>query len=137
MLNRVIIAGRLTRDPELRHTPSNVPVASFSIANEDDFKKPDGTRDVHFFDVVVWRGLAEQVSTYCKKGRLVEIDGRLKVKTWKDREGNNRRNVEIHADMVYFLGDGKRTEIGEANEYSADYGADFEELSGDDSELPF
>ncbi len=108
MLNRVIIAGRLTKDPELRHTPSNVPVATFSIANEDDFKKEDGSRDVDFFDVVVWRGLATMVNTYCGKGRYVEVDGRLKVRTWKDRDGNTRKNTEIHAEKVYFINEGKR-----------------------------
>lgn len=138
MLNRVIIAGRLTKDPELRHTPNNVPVATFSIANEDDFKKEDGSRDVDFFDVVVWRGLATMVNTYCGKGRYVEVDGRLKVRTWKDRDGNTRKNTEIHAEKVYFINEGKRTEMKETAENSTDSSnSDWEELSGNDAELPF
>jgi single-strand DNA-binding protein len=140
MLNKVIIAGRLTQDVELRHTPSDVPVASFSIANEDDFKKnADGKREVDFFDVVAWRGLAGIVSTHCTKGRYIEVEGRLKVRVWKDKDGNNRRSVEIHAEKVYFVGEsGKRTEYDSApSESAADYNAEFEELPGDDSELPF
>ena len=137
MLNKVIIAGRLTKDVELRHTPNDVPVASFSIANEDDFKKPDGTKDVDFFDVVCWRGLAETVSKFCAKGRYVEVEGRLKVRTWKDKDGNNRRNTDIHADKVYFVNEGKRTEAESGNDYPPDYSsADFEELASDEP-LPF
>lgn len=140
MLNKVIIAGRLTKDAELRHTPNNVPVASFSIANEDDYKKDaTGKREVDFFDVVAWRGLAGVVSTHCTKGRYVEVEGRLKVRSWKDGEGKNRRSVEINAEKVYFVGEGgKRTEYDSApNEVGTDYNANFEELPGDDSELPF
>ncbi len=140
MLNKVIIAGRLTRDPELKHTASGVPVATFSIANEDDFKKKeDGTREVDFFDVVAWRGLAEIVSSHCSKGRLIEVEGRLKVRCWKDRDGNNRRNTEIVAEKIYFVGEGKNTGNNDNNEYSTstDYGSDFEEVTDYDGQLPF
>lgn len=140
MLNKVIISGRLTQNVELRHTPNDVPVATFSIANEDDFKKnAEGKREVDFFDVVAWRGLAEIVSRHCSKGRLIEVEGRLKVRCWKDKDGNNRRSVEIHAEKVYFVGEvGKRTDYDSApEEGAADYNTEFEELSGDDSELPF
>lgn len=137
MLNKVIIAGRLTKDVELRHTPSDVPVATFSIANEDDFKKQDGTKDVDFFDVVCWRGLADTVNKYCAKGRYVEVEGRLKVRTWKDKDGNNRRSTEIIAEKVYFVNEGKRTEADVAGDYPGNYSsADFEELSSDEP-LPF
>ena len=139
MLNKVIISGRLTKDPELRHTPNDIPVVSFSIANEDSRKKTDGSREVDFFDVVAWRGLANTVSTYCTKGRYVEVVGKLKNRDWKDRDGNSRRKTEIHADEVYFIGEnGQRTNATEQTEYSNNYSdADFEELSGDDAELPF
>lgn len=137
MLNKVIIAGRLTRDPELRHTQSDVPVASFSIANEDDFKKADGTRDVDFFDVIAWRGLAGIACKNLSKGRLIEVEGRLKVRTWKDRDGNNRRNTEIIAEKIYFVGDGKNNTSNDNHEPSTDYSADFEEMPDDDSDLPF
>lgn len=137
MLNKVIIAGRLTKDVELRHTPSDVLVATFSIANEDDFKKQDGTKDVDFFDVVCWRGLAGTVSKYCAKGRYVEVEGRLKVRTWKDKDGNNRRSTEIIAEKVYFVNEGKRTETDVAGDYPGNYSStDFEELSSDEP-LPF
>ena len=139
MLTKVIIAGRLTRDVELRHTQGDVPVASFSIANEDDYKKnADGKREVDFFDVVAWRGLAEIVSKHCSKGRFVEVEGRLKVREWKDKDNINRRSVEIHAEKVYFVGEsGKRTEYDSApSESVSDYNAGFEALSSDEP-LPF
>lgn len=138
MLNKVIIAGRLTQDVELRHTQGDVPVASFSIANEDDFKKnADGKREVDFFDVVAWRGLAEIVSKHCSKGRFVEVVGRLKNRDWKDRDGNSRRKTEIHATEVYFVGEGgQRTNIAEQTNHSNDANAGFEVLLSDEP-LPF
>ena len=136
MLNKVTIIGRLTKDPELKYTKSNVPVVSFSIANEDDFRNKDGEKDVDFFDVVAWRGTAEMVAKYCAKGRLVAVCGRLKTRTWQDNDGNNRKVVEIKADEVYFLGDNKRNDA-EAQSAPAPAYADFEELAEDDGELPF
>ena len=108
MLNRIILMGRLTRDPELRYTPNNIPVASFSLAVDRDFKNRDtGEKQTDFIDIVAWRQTAEFVSKYFAKGRMAVVEGRLQIRDWQDREGNKRRSAEVVADNVYF-GDSKR-----------------------------
>lgn len=108
MLNRVVIMGRLTRDPELRHTQTGTPVASFSLAVDRDFKdKTTGEKATDFIDIVAWRNSAEFVSHYFTKGRMAVVNGRLQTRTWKDKDGNNRKAVEVVADSIYF-GDSKR-----------------------------
>lgn len=98
MLNFIVAQGRLTRDPELRKTPNGVSVASFTIAVDRDFDK--GNTD--FIDVVVWRNTAEFVSKYFTKGRMAIVTGKLQIRKWTDKEGNERRTAEIVADNVYF-----------------------------------
>ena len=141
MLNRIILMGRLTRDPELRHTQTGTAVASFSLAVDRDFRNRDsGEKGVDFIDVVAWRNTAEFVSKYFTKGRL-------QIRDWTDREGGKRRSAEVVADNVYF-GDSKRDgETGGASfsrpAAPADYGMppvggdQFAELADDDGELPF
>ena len=108
MLNRIVLMGRLTRDPELRHTQSGTPVASFSLAVDRDFKdKATGEKATDFIDIVAWRQTAEFVSRYFTKGRMAVVEGRLQLRDWTDREGNKRRSAEVVADNVYF-GDSKR-----------------------------
>ena len=106
-LNRIILMGRLTRDPELRHTQSNIPVTSFSLAVDRDFKSQSGEKETDFIDIVAWRQTAEFVCKYFTKGRMAVAEGRLQIRDWKDRDGNNRRSAEVVADNVYF-GDSKR-----------------------------
>ncbi len=92
MLNKIILMGRLTRDPELRRTQSGTAVASFTLAVERDFKTQDGQRETDFIDIVAWRSTAEFVSKYFTKGRMAVVDGRLQVRDWTDRDGNKRRS---------------------------------------------
>lgn len=106
MLNRIIIMGRLTHEPELRHTNSNIPVCSFSIACDRDFKNDKGEKETDFIDVVAWRSTGEFVSKYFTKGRMAIIEGRLQMREYTDKEGNKRRTTEVVADNVYF-GDSK------------------------------
>ena len=106
MLNRIIIMGRLTHEPELRHTNSNIPVCSFSIACDRDFKNDKGEKETDFVDVVAWRSTGEFVSKYFTKGRMAVIEGRLQMREYTDKEGNKRRAAEVVADNVYF-GDSK------------------------------
>lgn len=155
MLNKIFIMGRLTRDPELRRTQSDTPVASFSLAVDRDFKdKSTGERTTDFIDVVAWRQTGEFVSRYFTKGRMAVVEGRLQIRDWTDKDGNKRRTAEVVADNVYF-GDSKRD--GDGGSYSAGYsqggvaapaapsgygappsgGDQFAELSDDDGELPF
>ncbi len=110
MLNHIIVMGRLTRDPELRHTQTGVAVASFSIACDRDFKdKATGERTTDFIDVIAWRSAGEFVNKYFTKGRMAVVSGRLQVRDWTDKEGNKRRSAEIVAENVYF-GDSKSKE---------------------------
>ena len=108
MLNRIILMGRLTRDPELRRTQTGTPVASFSLAVDRDFKdKQTGEKATDFIDVVAWRQTAEFVSRYFTKGRMAMVEGRLQIRDWKDKDGNNRRSAEVVADNIYF-GDSRK-----------------------------
>ena len=102
MLNHITVMGRLTRDPELRRTQSGLPVCSFSVACQRDFKSADGERAVDYIDIVAWRNTAEFVSKYFTKGRMAVVDGRLQLRDWVDRDGNNRRSAEVIANSVNF-----------------------------------
>ena len=101
MLNQIIIMGRLVKDPELRYA-NETPVCMIRIACDRDYKNAEGKKEADFFDVVSWRKLAEIVSQYAAKGRMVSVVGRLQTRTWNDRDGNKRSSTEIVADHVYF-----------------------------------
>jgi len=98
--------GHLTASPELRHTQSGIPVCSFTIACDRDYKNANGEKETDFIDIVAWRNTAEFVSKYFTKGRMAVVDGRLAIRGWTDRDGNKRRNAEIVANSVNF-GDSK------------------------------
>lgn len=112
MLNYTVLMGRLTRDPELRHTQSGNAVVSFSLAVERDYAPAGEERQTDFIDIVAWRGTAEFVSRYFSKGQMAVVTGRLQIREWTDKEGNKRRNAEVLADHVYF-GEAKRSDAGE------------------------
>ena len=105
MLNHITVMGRLVRDPELRRTKNGIPVASFSVACDRDYKV-NGEKSTDSIDIVAWRSTAEFVSRYFTKGRMAVIDGRLQLRDWNDRAGNKRRSAEILAGSVNF-GDSK------------------------------
>ena len=133
MLNKIILMGRLTRDPELRRTQSGTAVASFTLAVDRDYKPQDGERETDFIDIVAWRGTGEFVSKYFTKGRMAVVEGRLQVRDWTDKDGNKRRSTEVVADNVYF-GDNKRSESGTPAEPSGE----LQELPDEEKgELPF
>ena len=102
MLNHIVTMGRLTADPIRRVTASGIPVTSFSIACDRDFKNADGDKATDFIDIVAWRNTAEFVSKYFTKGRMALVDGRLQLRDWTDRDGNKRRSAEILANSVHF-----------------------------------
>ena len=106
MLNRIILMGRLTHDPELRKTQSGVSVCSFSIAVDRDYKAQNGEKETDFFDIVTWRATADFVSKFFTKGRMAVVEGRLQNRDWVDKDKNKRRSAEVIADNVYF-GDSK------------------------------
>ena len=135
MLNRIIIQGRLTRDPELKRTASDIPVTSFTLAVERDFKdRETGQKATDFIDCVAWRGAAEFVCQHMAKGRMAVVEGRLQIREWTDKDGNKRRAPEIQASAVYF-GDSKKD--AEAAQVQQEKPEDFQDIVGEDSELPF
>ena len=107
MLNKIFIMGRLTRDPELRRLENGTAVTRFSLAVDRDFKSQNGERSTDFIDVVAWRSTAEFVAKYFTKGRMAIVEGRLQIRDWKDKDGNNRRSAEVIADNIYF-GDSRK-----------------------------
>ena len=132
MLNRIIIMGRLTRDPELRRTKGGNAVTSFALAVDRGFKSADGAKETDFIDVVAWRNTAEFAAKYFAKGRMGVVEGRLQMRDWTDKDGNKRRSAEVVADNIYFA-DSKRDDA------SADKppAQTFEEVLEDDGDLPF
>ena len=159
MLNKIFLQGRLVADPEMRHTPSGVAVATLRLAVDRDFKdRETGEKKADFINVVAWRATAEFVSRYFTKGRMAIVEGRLQMRDWTDKDGNKRTTAEVVADNVYF-GDSKRD--AEGGGYGGSYGGgysapapsapvpppaytapmgggnQFAELDDDDGELPF
>lgn len=107
MLNKVILMGRLTRDPELKYTPSNVAVCSFSIAVDRRYARPGEQRQADFINIVTWRNTAEFVSKYFTKGQLINVCGSLQTRTWDDAQGVKRYTTEVVADEINFCGDSR------------------------------
>ena len=157
MLNRIILMGRLTRDPELRRTGSGTAVTSFSLAVDRDFKSQSGEKETDFIDIVAWRNTAEFVSKYFTKGRMAVVEGRLQIRDWTDKDGGKRRSAEVVADNVYF-GDSRRDSDGSSggnyanNSYGGNNGgysapaggyaapvggSGFSEIDEEDGDLPF
>jgi single-strand DNA-binding protein len=136
MLNHISIMGRITKDIELRRTPAGVPVASFTVAVDRDFKA-GGEKETDFIECVAWRGTAEFVERNFSKGKMIIVAGRLQIRKWEDKNGNKRNTAEIVAESVYF-GDSKSStgdkyEAAKNSELDHDYPA----IYGDDSQLPF
>ena len=148
MLNTIIIMGRLTRDPEMRYTQSQTPVASFSLAVDRDYGGKNGEeKQTDFIQCVAWRSTAEFVNKYFTKGSMAIVKGRLQIRPWTDKEGNKRQSAEVIADNIYF-GESKRNRdnsdggSGGGSYGAQDYGSDyqdrgFSELADADGELPF
>ena len=155
MINSVVLMGRLTADPELRTTQSGKSVVSFSMAVERDFQQ-DGERQADFIDVVAWRGTAEFICKYFRKGQMLAIVGHIQTRTYTDKDGNKRKAVEVVADKAGFTGEKADTAAQEPSRiegyepagktrspiaapdvgYESGNLGDFTELSSDD-DLPF
>jgi single-strand DNA-binding protein len=143
MLNKILLQGRFVADPELRHTPNGVAIASFRLAVDRDFKDADGNKKADFISIVAWRQTGEFVSKFFNKGRMAIVDGRLQIRDYTDRDGNRRTIAEVVADNVYF-GDSRKDGNNQAASsvpsggYTSQTDADqFTEIQDDDGELPF
>lgn len=140
MFNIVILTGRLTADPELKTTTSNLPVTSFSIAVNRRYRA--GEEQTDFINIVAWRQTAEFICKYFKKGSLIGIEGSIQTRKYVDRNGNNRTAFEVVASNAQFV-EAKRDSVGtapaaaEPASFSNADAGDFTEIGGGDDDLPF
>ena len=136
-LNHITIAGRLTKDPELRRTNNGIAVASFTVAVDRDF----GDKETDFIECVAWRQTGEFVGKYFSKGRMAIVSGRLQIRSWTDKDGNKRKTAEVVADNVYFGDSKKESDSGHTgfvpNDKIPAPASDFAMLDDDDAHLPF
>ena len=140
-INRVVLVGNLTRDPELRHTPSGTPVCSLRLAVNTRRKDESGqwTDKPNYFDITVWGQQGENCAQYLSKGRPVAVDGRLEWREWEAQDGTKRQAVEVIADTVQFLG-GRGETGGDSPQYvpaSATAQADADFGAAADDDIPF
>lgn len=147
MLNVAVIMGRLVADPELRHTPNDIPVTTFTLAVDRSYAKAGTERQADFIDVVAWRNTAEFVRKYFQKGRMMAVHGAIQTRTYTDKDGNKRKAFEIVASDVNFADSKRDTGNSDyapktpafnepASAYSSGSNEDFEEIQNDD-DLPF
>ncbi len=120
MINRAILVGRLTRDPELRRTQNDIPVTTFTLAVNRTFRNQQGEQEADFINCVVWRRQAENVAKYVNKGSLVGVEGRIQSRSFDDQEGNRRFVTEIVADSVQFL-ETKASQQNQQQNYNDNY----------------
>lgn len=147
MLNKVVLIGRLTKDPEVKSTVSGVSVATFTLAVSRRYTNQQGEREADFIPIVAWRQLADTIGRYLTKGRLVAVSGSIQTRTYDTPEGQRRYMTEVVADEVQFL---ERANTGSSNErqdqehppppaYSENKQSSggFEPMDSEDDELPF
>ena len=145
MINMVALMGRLTYEPELRKTPSDVSVLRFQVACDRSYQRAGAERQADFIDCVAWRQTAEFISRYFHKGSMIAVEGTIQTSNYTDKNGNNRKQIEVLANNVSFCG--SKSESGNAaltggyNEPAPSYAnadnSDFEEIVDDDDDLPF
>lgn len=134
VLNRVVLIGRLTADPELRYTQDGTAVVNFTLAVDRPFSRQRGEKQVDFIRVVGWRGLAESVANNLGKGRLVAVDGRIRTGRYQAQDGSTRYTTDVVAEDVRFL-DWPRERVNGPGEYEGDEYGGFE--PGPDDDIPF
>ncbi len=132
MLNTAVLMGRLTADPELRHTPSDISVTSFTLAVDRSYVKSGGDRQADFIDIVAWRSTAEFVCKYFRKGQLVAVQGSIQTRTYQDKNGNNRKAFEIIADTVHFA-EPKRDNSSFNNQNTISQSKNFDAIETEDN----
>ena len=128
MLNRVVLIGRPTRDPELRYTPDGTPVAKFTLAVNRPYKDKQGNNLADFVNIVAWRKLGELCAQYLSKGQLAAVEGRLEIRTYDDKQGIRHWIAEVIADNVRFLESAKKNDTSEVI---------FDKSEDDEESLPF
>lgn len=137
MLNKVILMGRLTRDPELKSTQSGVDVTSFTLAVDRGYAKAGAEKETDFLDCVAWRGTAEFVSRYFKKGMQVAVTGRIQTRKWKDQQDQKRVSVEIVVDEAFFADSRREPAAGAGTEPRGWQSQDVSFTDLGDEDVPF
>lgn len=130
MLNRIVLIGRLTRDPSLRYTNSGLAVCSMNLAVDRKFKNAAGEKETDFIDIVAWRQLGENCANYLSKGKLAAVEGSMQIRSYEDKDGNKRRVAEVLADSVQFLSPRENSQQPAAGNQDTFW-------SGTDEDLPF
>jgi single-strand DNA-binding protein len=140
MMNRVVLVGRLTKDPDLRYTPNGVPVATFTLAVNRPFSNQQGERESDFINCVVWRKPAENVANFLKKGSLAGVDGRLQTRNYEGQDGKRVYVTEVQAESVQFLepkGEKKQDDPAPQTRISEDPLQGNGQIDISDDDLPF
>lgn len=148
MINRVILTGRLTKEPDLRYTPNGTPVATFTLAVNRTYTNEQGEREADFINCIVWRKSAENVANYLKKGSLVGVDGRIQTRSYEAQDGRRVFVTEVVAESVQFLEPNTSTTNNSSNNQRnqatrnqnqriTDYYPGAEPIDIDDEDLPF
>lgn len=143
MLNRVILIGRLTRDPELRYTPTGTAITQFTLAVDRQFTNQQGEREADFINIVTWRKLAETCANYLRKGRLTAVEGRIQVRHYDNNEGKRVYITEVVADNVRFLESAKQQQGSEGQSQRQEvsspdpFADDGKPIDISDEDLPF
>ncbi len=143
MLNNVVLVGRMTKDAELRYTPSNQAVATFSLAVNRNFKSQNGEREADFINCVIWRQQAENLANWAKKGALIGITGRIQIRSYENQQGQRVYVTEVVANDFQLLESRKDREGGQSQGYSRpDFSRQAEPMNANpmdisDDDLPF
>lgn len=137
MLNRVILIGRLTRDPDLKYTPAGVAVTQFTLACDRPFSGSNGEKETDFIPIVTWRALAETCANYLRKGRLTAVEGRIQVRNYENNEGKRIYVTEVIADNVHFLESNKDSNNQSNSSNSDPFKDDGRPIDISEDSLPF
>lgn len=138
MLNNVSLVGRLTKDAELRYTPNNQAVATFSLAVNRNFKSQNGEREADFINCVIWRQQAENLANWSKKGALIGITGRIQTRSYENQQGQRVYVTEVVAEQFQLLESQRGRDAGQSQGHSQpDFSRQAEPFSIDDDSLPF
>lgn len=135
MINRVVLVGRLSRNPELRTTPNGASVVSFTVAVDDRSRGANGERTTSFIPCVCWNSVADNVNKYTKKGSLVGVEGRINQRSYKRADGTNAQVIEIIADSVQFLGPKSDSKPSEAVQNTSVEEDDFASITEDEMDF--
>lgn len=138
-INKAILIGNVGKDPEVRHLDSGVTVASFSLATSETYRNKEGQKvtNTEWHNIVVWRGLAEVAEKYVKKGNPLYIEGKIRTRSWDDKDGNKRYTTEIVADNMQMLGSKQSNEESAASQNESAPEVDVENMPAEEDDLPF